>query len=280
MNLFPATEQAPAALCPRVRRKSGTFLRILVCLFLSAASAFAAVHETPSGGINAHSLGSPDFSPLQIGFEPLLPLVFANMFYCAGGIGTPGDLNVLQLVSSETTVVGLRLDIPVAFNETVVGLDAGIVCHAENFWGICAGAFSAMEDGNGLLVSVFDGSPHVNGIQIAGISSAETFRGMQVGVVPRAKEVLGIQIGLLDCAPSLTGLQIGVLNIDSLDSDSNCLREVRGVQIGLANTTATLYGVQIGLVNSTETLHGIQLGLLNAVSSSPHRYLPLLRVSF
>ena len=280
MKLFSAKEHAPAISRSCVRRFPGTLLRIVAGLCLAVAPAFAAVHEMPSGGVNAHSLGSPAFSPLQIGFEPLLPLAFASMFYCAGGIGPSGDLNVLQLVSSDTTVVGLRLDLPIAFNETVVGLDAGIVCHAENFWGICAGAFSAMEDGNGILVTVFDASPRVNGIQIAGVSKVDTFRGLQVGAVPRAKEVLGIQVGLIDWAPSLTGIQIGLLNIDSLDSNPDYLREVRGIQIGLANTTATLYGVQIGLVNSTETLHGLQLGLVNAVSSSPNRCLPLLRFSF
>ena len=204
------------------------------------------------------------FSPLQI------------------GVGWPGHYN-LQLVSSNTPVIGLRLDLPGSDNQTVGGLDMGIGAHSDTFSGIGLTCFSVTEKTlNGISIGLLGTSADtVNGIQLAPIAWARSVRGIQAGLFPIAyglgESFCGVQIGFCNFAEDLRGVQVGIFNNGRrfFGSDGS----VHGVQLGLFNSTPALYGVQIGILNFTENLHGVQIGILN-YDTGDHFPIPLLRAAF
>ena len=207
--------------------------------------------------ILALSTRAASFSPLQIGIL--------------------GDK--CQLVAPETPVIGLRLALPFAINDTAAGLDLGILSVTEkSFTGVRLSAISWSSEGpiNGVSVSLFDVSD-INGIQLAGLGIALDVRGLQMGLNPHARAIQGVQLGLINCAGDRNGLQLGLLNLN--DEFFGRSQEVSGVQLGLVNQAGPLRGLQIGLLNHASSLRGVQLGLLNIDRSSAFPYLPLLRFS-
>ena len=211
----------------------------------------------------ALSASAASFSPLQIGFD-----------------GFKGQ----QLVSSNTPVIGLCLNLPGAKNDTVTGLDIGISSFPDTFTGLRLNLFYSLSDTcngatisfldwsfdtlNGLQLSVIGFGETIHGIQLAGIGVVGALCGMQIGAFPASVAICGAQLGLANRVDSLHGLQIGPLNFAcNLDDRHPADR-------------GTVHGLQIGLVNYAHSLHGLQIGLLNIVLSSPYPYLPLLRVSF
>jgi hypothetical protein len=190
---------------------------------------------------------SPSFSPLQIGIN--------SPFHTGPG----GD--ELQLVSPETAIIGLRLNLPLACNHDVAGLDVGLFSYACNFSGIRLNLQSwthkTVRGVDVSLIAMMAEESEFDGIQIAGLGIAHHIRGIQAGLVTYG-DIRGVQIGLWNTAIDLRGLQIGLFN----DADN-------------------VYGLQIGLVNSAESPpRGLQIGLLNIAPSSAYPYLPLLRASF
>ncbi len=210
----------------------------------------------------APSASAAEFSPLQIGI-----------------IGDDG----LQLVDSHIPVVGLRLNLPISMNDTVAGLDAGLMSYATTFSGIRLNAMSWTEKTiRGVdvsLISMGTDDTEVDGIQIAGLGVASKMRGIQAGIVSYAAILYGLQIGLWSNAGDLCGLQIGLANFADSPQGS--------IQLGVFNSSAPIFemggivrGLQIGIVNLAETLHGVQIGLLNFVSVSSIPCLPLIRAAF
>jgi len=168
------------------------------------------------------------FSPLQI------------------GLGSPD----WQLVSEDTPVIGLRLNLPGSFNDTVAGLDLGLLSDdATTFTGLRLNAISHSHACNGIAIALFDMAVFLNGIQIAPLAVAGNACGLQIGLGTDAKELHGVQIGLFN----------GTRHLSSSPS---------------------VRGLQIGLVNYANSLRGLQIGLLNIVPDSSYPYLPLLRASF
>ena len=51
---------------------------------------------------------------------------------------------------------------------------------------------------------------------------------------------------------------------------------MKGIQIGVFNTSNSVNGVQLGFVNMTKKLNGLQLGLLNLNDAGPFKMLPLI----
>ena len=203
---------------------------------------------------------SPSFSPLQIGLN--------SPFHTGPG----GD--ELQLVSPETAIIGLRLNLPVAFNHDVAGLDIGLFSYADNFSGIRLNLGSWTDKTvRGVDVSLWammlEGS-EFGGIQIAGLGIAHHVRGIQAGLLTYG-DIRGVQMGLWNTAIDLRGLQLGLANF----SDTS-----RGLQLGIFNSSGTVRGLQLGLVNYACSLRGLQIGLLNIVPDSSLPVLPLLRASF
>ncbi|MBQ7251835.1 MAG: hypothetical protein IJS32_04450 [Kiritimatiellae bacterium] len=176
----------------------------------------------------AASSASAAFSPLQI------------------GLGSPD----WQLVSEDTPVIGLRLNLPRSFNDTVAGLDLGILSDdTGTFSGLRLNAVSCSHACNGIAIALFDMNAFLRGIQIAPIAVACNACGLQMGLGTDAEELHGVQIGLFNGTRAIS-------------------------------RSPTVHGLQIGIVNCARSLHGVQLGLLNIATDSPLPFLPLLRVSF
>jgi hypothetical protein len=145
-------------------------------------------------------------------------------------LGVAGES--LQLCAPDTSIVGLRLNLPFSENTAPSGgLDLGLFSLAESFTGVRLNLFSWTEaPSGGATLAFYDSVTDYTGLQFAFFGTASgTFTGIQIGAFPYANEI---------------------------------------------------HGAQIGVVNRAETLRGLQLGLLNIVPSSPHRWLPLLRLSF
>ena len=192
---------------------SRPFFAFLVSLFTAALCAAPA--------------SAAAFSPLQI------------------GLGSPD----WQLVSEDTPVIGVRLNLPRSFNDTVAGLDLGLLSDdTTTFSGLRLNAISHSHDCNGIAIALFDMAAFLNGVQIAPLAIAGNACGLQIGLGTDAKELHGVQIGLFN----------GTRHFSSSPS---------------------VRGLQLGLVNYAHSLHGLQLGLLNIVPSSALPVLPLLRAS-
>lgn len=189
----------------------------------------------------------------------------------------------LQLVSTNTPVIGLRLNLLYSQNETVGGLDLGFVSSSQNLSGIGLNAVSFTEGTlNGISIGLLGTSADtVNGIQLAPIAWARFVRGIQAGLFPIAyglgESFCGVQIGFCNFAEDLRGVQVGIFNNGNrFMHDTGC---VHGLQLGLFNFTPALYGVQIGILNFAENLHGVQIGILN-YDTGDHFPIPLLRAAF
>jgi hypothetical protein len=185
----------------------------------------------------ARSASAAAFSPLQI------------------GIGWPDEtaesgLHGFQLVSTNTPVIGLRLNLPGSVNDTVGGLDMGIVSVSETFSGIRLNALLAH-------------SETLNGISLGLIDTTETLNGLQLAPIAIAPTTRGVQIGLFNWCDDLHGVQIGFIN--------------NGTYLGSRSTAC---GLQIGFLNVVKTLRGVQIGFANVVYDSDSTCIPFLRASF
>ena len=184
----------------------------------------------------ARSASAAAFSPLQIG------VAWPDENAESGFHG-------FQLVSTNTPVIGLRLNLPASDNGTVGGLDMGIASVSETFSGICLNALSLAETVNGITLGLLDAVETLNGIQIAPIAIASDTR--------------GVQIGLFNWCYNLHGVQIGFIN--------------NGAYLG---SHSTVHGLQIGFLNVTQSLCGVQIGFANVVYDSDYTCIPFLRASF
>ena len=210
------------------------------------------------------------FSPLQI------------------GLGWPDEtaetgLHGFQLISTNTPVIGLRLNLPGSVNDTVGGLEMGIISVSETFSGIRLNALLARsETVNGISLGLIDATETLNGLQLAPIAFADNVRGIQAGLLlisyGSGDTFYGVQLGFCNFAEDLRGAQIGGFNNGHRFFGSN--GSVHGVQLGIYNSTPDLHGVQIGIFNFADTLHGLQIGLVNIATESDYPCLPLLRASF
>ena len=168
------------------------------------------------------------FSPLQI------------------GLGSPD----WQLVSEDTPVIGLRLNLPRSFNDTVAGLDLGLLSDdTTTFSGLRLNAISYSHDCNGISIALFDMAVFLNGIQIAPLAIAGNACGLQIGLGTDAEELRGVQIGLFNGTRHFS-------------------------------RSPTVHGLQIGIVNYARSPHGLQIGLVTIATESDYPCLPLLRASF
>ncbi|MDO9513611.1 MAG: hypothetical protein Q7J59_03255 [Elusimicrobiota bacterium] len=95
----------------------------------------------------------------------------------------------VQLVSAETSISGFRLNILYGRNESVKGMDLG------------------------LLVGVADSSFTGWQYNLLGNITKGDFSGLQMGFVNYAGNAKGLQLGVINYAGSLKGLQIGLINI-------------------------------------------------------------------
>lgn len=123
----------------------------------------------------------------------------------AASAGMPIQIGLLggntQIFSPETEITGLRLNIPYSENDSMTGLDLGIVGGGGTIRGI-------------RLNIVNSSSVLSSGLEIGLLNLDEAFRGAQFGIVNIVKgEMNGFQLGLVNRIGSLHGLQIGLINI-------------------------------------------------------------------
>ena len=193
-----------------------------------------------------------------------------------------------QLVSPDTPVIGLRLNLPFSENDAVTGFDLGLVSFAGPFDAPRSDDVAKDLSLNGISLGLVAWTyGDVNGLQAAVFGFAGHVHGIQAGCIDLGGDVSGVQFGLYNlCFGPLHGLQLGAFN--------GGIQSVRGGQTGLFNAAVALHGLQVGLFNGADdarglqlgivnlvwkSLRGVQIGLLNFDTSSSWSCLPLLRVS-
>jgi hypothetical protein len=143
-------------------------------------------------GLLAFSLQAFESLPLQIGLWP-----------------------PVQVVCPDSTVQGLKLNLPYADNEIVQGLDLGVVSGAECFDGIQVNLVNWVRDlATGIQVGAANTSGALDGLSIGVVNRVQTrFTGMQIGVLNYAEDAAGMQIGVINGAETMVGIQIGLVNV-------------------------------------------------------------------
>lgn len=127
-------------------------------------------------------------------------------------------IHPVQLFPAETNIQGIRLNLIYGRNESVSGLDIGLINHATTFKGLQYGAV-------GISDSDFVGWQYhfvniakesVTGAQTGLFNSAGDMKGFQYGFVNTSDQMNGVQLGVVNYTQRMTrGLQIGVVNIIS-----------------------------------------------------------------
>ncbi len=255
-------------------------------LALSAAAAFAA-DETLTvirEGAPTYTVGSTTstgaYAEARVRADP--------------GYATPGDYVVpaislgivppVQIGAETADVFGLRLGLPYASHNNVLGLDVGLFATdtAGDFTGLqVAGFYNGVgHTMRGVQAAGFinDVKGDVLGIQLAGLAnrSGGFVEGLQVaGIANLGKDMPGLVGGQVsvfyNSANRMDGVQIGLLNYAG---------DIEGAQIGLINGATSVKGLQIGLFNATKRLDGVQIGLSNYIEDSGLRWFPIVNASF
>ncbi|MFH1957156.1 MAG: hypothetical protein ABIJ15_01595 [bacterium] len=97
-------------------------------------------------------------------------------------------IDPVQIFNADTSISGVRLNLLYGRNDSVTGLDLGLV---------------------GVADSDFTGWQY----NFVGNITKGNFSGLQMGFVNYANSAKGLQLGVVNYAVSLKGLQIGVINI-------------------------------------------------------------------
>jgi len=157
----------------------------------------------------------------------------------------------LQLFSEDDTVSALRWDIFYGVNSGVDGLDIGFVNKTK------------LDE---------------NGVQFGEVNLVDgDFHGWQDGLVNLVGgDFVGLQEGFFNSVDgNFYGMQYGFIN--------KAKGIFKGFQLGwLWNTvTQSMRGLQLGLVNTTDDLDGVQIGLININGNEhPLGFFPLINASF
>ena len=143
--------------------------------------------------------------------------------------------NPVQLFSQDSSVYGLRLDLPYGNNKNVYGLDIGL--------------FNQI-------------SEHGGGIQ-AGIDNS--FMSSSLSWTPD-QSFSGIRVGICNGGRNFKGFQLGLVNFYFPNEDENEKGgDFSGIAIGGINIAWLTTGLQFGAGNSADIMDGVQLGQINAV---------------
>lgn len=124
----------------------------------------------------------------------------------------------VQLYPEDTAIKGLRLNLIYGKNESVTGLDIGLINAAGSFKGLQYGAIGITESEfvgwQNHFVNISNGS--VRGAQTGLVNTSQETKGFQYGIVNHAGVMNGVQLGIVNYAGQMTrGLQVGFVNIIS-----------------------------------------------------------------
>lgn len=236
---------------------------------------------------------------MRIRMISLMSLGFITWFASQGYAASLTPLQVsiwnpVQLFSQDSSVYGLRLDLPYGNNKNVYGLDIGLFNQiSEHGGGIQAGI------DNGFMSSYLSWTPDqsFSGIRLGICNGGSNFKGFQSGLVnyynPNVVEdekggnFSGISIGGVNLSLQTTGFQFGAGNsADMMNGiqfgQINAVRKkLTGVQISFfLNMADEVEGFQLGLVNYTRKMRGIQVGVVNIIRDSPLFFWPIANAYF
>ncbi|HNY66558.1 MAG TPA: hypothetical protein PKM41_14070 [Deltaproteobacteria bacterium] len=198
----------------------------------------------------------------------LCSLIVTVMLACSPaqcGETVPFQVTVIhpwQLFPEDASVQGLRINVLYGINESVEGIDYGLVNkvtrHAR---GVQLGAF--------LLCGV-NMTGDVEGLQVGGLLGGANIAGGDVTGVQLSGEIVGF-----NKAEGMDGLQAsGFFGM-------NMAEDLRGVQIALIyNQAFTAQGLQVGAVNVCDQMTGVQIGLINIIKDSSVPFLPFVNARF
>jgi len=186
-----------------------------------------------------------------------LTITVLTIFFFHAGAIAESSVNALQvcfwnpyqIFNSETSISGIRFNLPYGVNQNLFGIDIGLGNKVQ-------GDMKGLQLG---LLNLIDGN----------------YSGLQVGSFNRVKgPVGGIQMGLYNSSQEeAKGIQCGVVNTS---------QEFKGLQFGIVNHATSMRGFQIGLLyNTADTIYGIQIGFLNFIwSKEPLPFIPIINGSF
>ena len=218
-------------------------------------SSSASVPPPPADALSARGEGSPTVDSIS---QNALAATW-----------TPVQVSLFppfQMLSSDSAVIGVRVNVLMGYNARVTGLDVGTVANQVG-------------DMHGLQVAIGNQAMCLGGIQV-GLANqigclgppAVEAHGQAVQPIARAPDA-GLQIGLMnsvgrmsplspdDTPKSLfSGMQIGIVNFAD---------DVEGIQVGaLANEANEVSGLQVSLLwNQARILRGVQIGLVNSTGN-------------
>lgn len=180
---------------------------------------------------------------------------------------TPVELPYVQ--DATWDVRGLRINLPYGRCRDVIGLDLGLVNHADRAYGLQIGGVNVINEdvrmtlSAGLLANVIGGS--YVGFQFAGVANV-------VQDDARSLSVAGI---CNYAGGAYTGLQIGFVNVVPTQAK-------HAWQIGFWNHGGDLSSCgQIGIFNYARDMdQGVQFGLINIIESNQYPCLPIMNCRF
>jgi len=106
----------------------------------------------------------------------------------------------IQIFSAETAISGVRWNILYGRNNSMSGLDFGLVNHVSgSMTGVQLGGVNLVESMSGWQDGVVNYSEgELEGFQSGGVNYAGRINGLQLGVVNYAERANGVQIGLIN----------------------------------------------------------------------------------
>ena len=132
---------------------------------------------------------------------------------------TPFQLGIAgpacQLFPEETAVTGLRLNLAASRNDSVTGIDAGLVSVGGDIQAVRVNLVNLADyHFSGVEVGLFNREEALSGLSIGLFNAIDgDGSGIQIGVFNKANVMTGLQIGLFNQAITMRGLQIGLVNL-------------------------------------------------------------------
>lgn len=120
-----------------------------------------------------------------------------------------------QIFPEETDVTGLRLNLAASQNDTVCGIDLGLISLGADIQAVRVNLLNQSDyHFSGFEVGLVNRDYAFAGLGVAIFNNVENdASGMQIGLFNRANDMTGMQIGLFNQAITLRGLQIGLINL-------------------------------------------------------------------
>ncbi|MBQ9368626.1 MAG: hypothetical protein IJT83_12660 [Victivallales bacterium] len=120
----------------------------------------------------------------------------------------------------------------------------------------------------------FGGNDYIQGVDLGIASTSLDTSALQINIlVNRAHENFsGLQFAILNQAGRSNGIILGGFNITD--------ESVRGIEVGIINSSMECRGLQVGLINYTEMMTGLQIGLINIITGSVVPVFPIINFCF